>query len=68
MNSIQYARGQLGLSQADLADKLGVHQTTVSRFEKGGLPIDERTALALDALLLRAGKVPAETPASQAAA
>lgn len=56
MNRIAYAREQLELSQADLAEKLGVHQTTVSRFEKGRLPLDERTALALDALLLRAGK------------
>lgn len=51
---IRSVRDALQLSQAGLAAKLGVHQTTISRFENGTLPIDERTALALDALMLRA--------------
>lgn len=54
MSSFRDVRIALGLSQADMAAKLGVHQTTVSRFETGSLPVDERTALALDALLARA--------------
>lgn len=43
-------RRELGLTQAQLAEKLGVHQTTVSRFETGELPLDPRTKLALEAL------------------
>ena len=54
MSSFRETRRTLGLSQADLASKLGVHQTTVSRFETGDLPVDERTMLALDALMFRA--------------
>lgn len=54
MADIKSVRNALNLSQAGLAAKLGVHQTTVSRFESGDLPMDERTALALDALMMRA--------------
>ena len=43
-------RKELKLSQAELADKLGVHQSTVSRFETGDLSLDKRTELALLAL------------------
>jgi transcriptional regulator with XRE-family HTH domain len=43
-------RKELNLTQAQLAEKLGVHQTTVSRFETGELPLDKRTRLALEAL------------------
>jgi transcriptional regulator with XRE-family HTH domain len=46
-------RKELSLTQAELAEKLGVHQTTISRFETGELPLDERTALAV--LALKAG-------------
>jgi len=65
MKSFKDVRAELGLSQAQLAATLGVHQTTVSRFETGDLPVDERTALALDALVLRAGQT---SPAKRAAA
>ena len=47
-------RKALGLSQADLAAKLGVTQGTVSRMETGAQPFDERTKLAVDALRMRA--------------
>jgi transcriptional regulator with XRE-family HTH domain len=50
MVDIRAIRKNLGLSQAELADKLGVHQTSVSRFETGDLPLDKRTELALLAL------------------
>ncbi|QPQ55576.1 helix-turn-helix transcriptional regulator [Allosphingosinicella flava] len=53
MSIVRETRLALGLSQADLAAKLGVHQTTVSRFETGDLPVDERTQLALEALIAR---------------
>lgn len=54
MVDMRTIRRELGLSQVELAGKLGLHQTTISRFETGELPIDERTALALDALKARA--------------
>ncbi|WP_069066453.1 helix-turn-helix domain-containing protein [Sphingobium sp. RAC03] len=53
MNAIRDARLRLGLTQIELAGKLGLHQSTISRFEKGSLPIDERTELAVEALLAR---------------
>lgn len=34
-NNIRRMRKTAGLSQADLADRLGVHQTVVSRWERG---------------------------------
>lgn len=53
MNAIRDARQRLGLTQIELAGKLGLHQSTISRFENGSLPIDERTELAVEALLAR---------------
>jgi len=38
------------LSQAEMADRLGVTQSTVSRFERGELKLDKRTRLAIEAL------------------
>lgn len=51
MSDIREIRKQLCLTQAELADRLGLHQATISRFETGGLPVDRRTRLALDALI-----------------
>lgn len=51
MDDIRHIRQSLGLTQADFADKLGLHQSTISRFEKGALPLDKRTLLAAQALL-----------------
>lgn len=48
------ARKALGFSQSQLATALGVEQSTISKFENGNLPIDERTKLAVEALLMRA--------------
>lgn len=53
MESIASIREALGLSQAQMADALGLHQTTISRFERGEMPTDKRTLLAAQALLDR---------------
>ncbi len=45
------ARKTLNLSQAELAERLGVNQATVSRFENGDLTPNIRTVLAMRALL-----------------
>lgn len=44
-------RKNLGLSQAALAERLGVSQTTISRFESGELGLSPRTVLAMQALV-----------------
>jgi transcriptional regulator with XRE-family HTH domain len=51
---VKAARQALGLTQTELAEKLGVTQATVSRFETGDLKVDDRTRLALEALRLKA--------------
>lgn len=53
MSDIREIRRDLGLTQAELASKLGLHQATISRFETGDMPVDERTRLALEALASR---------------
>jgi transcriptional regulator with XRE-family HTH domain len=50
MLDMRAIRQELKLSQSELADKLGLHQTTISRFETGDMPMDKRTELALLAL------------------
>jgi transcriptional regulator with XRE-family HTH domain len=64
MTDVRAVRRQLGLSQGQLAEKLGLNQSTISRFETGELPVDERTALALDAIVMRGG---ASAPATEVA-
>lgn len=54
MDDIRTIRRRLTLSQQELAEALGLHQSTISRLESGALPLDERTKLALEALLARA--------------
>jgi len=51
MTDIRQIRQALGLTQTDFAERLGLHQSTISRFEKGALPVDKRTELAAQALL-----------------
>lgn len=51
---IAQARKTLKLSQAQLAEALGVNQTTISRFENGDLVPNVRTVLAIRALLAEA--------------
>jgi transcriptional regulator with XRE-family HTH domain len=53
MSSIADARRSLSLTQAELATMLGLNQSTISRFERGELPVDERTKLALEAIQAR---------------
>ena len=53
---IRAIRKGLGLSQSELADKLGLTQPTISRFETGGLELDERTRLAVEALAMKRPK------------
>lgn len=51
MDRLQDIRRKLGLSQAELAAKLDLHQSTISRFETGEMPLDRRTLLAAKALM-----------------
>ena len=62
MIDLRTIRRTLRMTQAEMAGRLGLHQTTISRMETGELPIDERTALALDAIQMRAR--PAESAAA----
>jgi transcriptional regulator with XRE-family HTH domain len=50
MLDIAAIRKELNLTQAQLAEKLGLHQTTISRFETGEMPLDPRTKLAIEML------------------
>lgn len=43
-------RERLGWSQADLAEALGVHPMTVSKWERGAQPIPEMAAIAIRCL------------------
>lgn len=52
MTNVRNIRQQLGLSQVELAQVLGVRQATISRLENGQR-IDIRTRLALEALVMR---------------
>ena len=48
-----YARGQLGLSAAQLAAELGYGRTSVWRWESGELPIPRVVELAVNYLLVK---------------
>lgn len=50
MNRMLKIRRSLSLSQAEMAARLGVTQSSISRYERDELEIDLRTNLALDAL------------------
>lgn len=50
MDDLRTIRTELGLTQSEFADRLGLHQSTISRFEKGDLPLDKRTLLAAQSL------------------
>lgn len=67
MTDFKSIRAALGLSQDELAKKLGVTQSTVSRLETGAIPLADRTKLALEALCARAGINPPAIVSSEAA-
>lgn len=48
MENIRDIRKTLDISQAELAKLLGVEQSTVSRWERGDLPLNPRTRMAID--------------------
>lgn len=48
---IKAIRGQLGLTQIQLADKLGVGRNSLSFYETGKFPIDRKTELAILAVV-----------------
>lgn len=51
METLSDIRRALGLSQAEMAERMGLSQSSISRFETGELPLDKRTLLAAQALL-----------------
>ena len=51
MDELKAIRSQLGLTQIEFAKLLDLHQSTISKFETGELPLDRRTLLAAQALL-----------------
>jgi transcriptional regulator with XRE-family HTH domain len=53
MDNIRNIRIRLRLTQVELAEKIGLTQASISRLETDKQPIDKRTALALEALLLK---------------
>jgi DNA-binding transcriptional regulator YiaG len=53
MNDIRSIRQQLRMTQAALADALGVTQATVSKWERGELPVRTRDLMAAQLLLQR---------------
>lgn len=51
---IKQTRLALGLTQAELAEKLGISGSLLSRLESGDQPLTLRTILAIEALVTRA--------------
>lgn len=57
MDTISAIRATLGLTQSEMAERLGLNQSTISRMENGDQPTDKRTMLAAQTLLpARSGK------------
>lgn len=52
---LRAARAAIGLSQAELAERLGVSHRQLGRWERGQWPVPPAIALAVEALLQRAG-------------
>lgn len=51
MDNLRDIRRQLGLTQIEMGEQLGLDQSTISRLEGGSLVVSKRTALAAQALL-----------------
>jgi DNA-binding XRE family transcriptional regulator len=49
---MQRARKRLGLTQRELAERLGLHWNSIARMERDELPIVKQTELSLRYLLL----------------
>ena len=52
--NIKDTRKALGLTQAELGEKLGVDGSIISKMESGALIVGLRTQLAMEALVTRA--------------
>lgn len=61
---IRTVRAKLGVTQFELAQMLGLDQSTISRFENGKLALDARTNLALEALVARKAPAPEASAAA----
>jgi len=55
MDDIREIRRTLEMTQAELAEALGLNQSTISRLESGALILDARTRLAIEAIQARRG-------------
>jgi transcriptional regulator with XRE-family HTH domain len=55
MFDVRAIRKMLNLTQVELGDALGLNQSSISRLETGEAPLDQRTRLALEALMARQG-------------
>lgn len=51
METITEIREALGLTQSEMAERLGLNQSTISRLERGDLVPDKRTMIAARTLL-----------------
>lgn len=51
MMTFREIRKAIGFSQTEMAESLGLHQSTISRLESGEIIPDKRTMLAARALL-----------------
>lgn len=49
--NIKEARTKKGLTQQDLADRIGMSVQSINRMENGKQPIDKRTELAIQKVL-----------------
>jgi len=56
MDNIKQIRLKLGLTQAQMANQLGVQQCVISRFERGIRVPSKRTLLAISALASKGSK------------
>src|SRR5215813_1599940 len=63
--AIQTLRGRIGLTQAGLAEHLGVSKRTVSEWEAGGSSLKEERLKALIALAVRSQAFPKGTEAEE---
>ena len=52
-DDLRQLRDMLGLTQAELAERIGMHPNSVARMERGELAISARTAAAVRLLVSR---------------